>query len=333
MSQLSAVMALKVQGRHYADNIGRCDIMFESFRHFKLRNMFSEILIVIPAAERPYIEKYAAAWMDFPIRLIVEDEYLDKFKNFTRIHEVRNWHRQQIIKMFCAELVQSEFFLVLDPDVFAVKSFVYEDVVVNGRAILESDNRMWHKDWWLASAQLLGVEAHLDRPGIGVTPAILSTQGCKELTRYISERYGKLWYEVLLSQYMVPWTEYTLYNLYLEHTGKFSEYHVNPADLGHTKRLHSPAPWGVWKSGDYERLNFPELMSNKNPGIFTVVQSNVGITPQRLARDLAPHIAIAIQPYEPSTAPMSRLKEAYGAALRRVIQLTSRNRLSSTAGK
>ena len=146
VSSLSAIMALKIKGRHYADNIGRCDILFDSFRRFGLRSLFSEWLIVIPGAEREAIQRYARAWQDFPIRFVVEDEYLEVFKRFSKLHEVRNWHRQQIIKLMCAEFVQNDFFLVLDPDIFAVRPLRHADLIVGGRAIVEADRREWHAE-------------------------------------------------------------------------------------------------------------------------------------------------------------------------------------------
>jgi Family of unknown function (DUF6492) len=324
VNQLCAIMALKVRGRHYPDNIGRCDILFESFRKFGIRGLLSEILIVIPGDEEAYIKRYARAWNDFPIRFVIEDDYLQMFKSFSRLHEVRGWHRQQIIKLFCAELVQSEFFLVLDPDVFAVKPIRYEDLIVDGRAIFETDRREWHADWWRDSAELLGVDPHLERPGMGVTPAILSSAGCRGLTRYITERHGREWYGVLLSRYMTQWTEYTLYNLYLEHTGQFDKYHVHPATAGLVTRLHSPAPWGVWTAKDYPALDFQALFSSQNPGLFTVVQSNVGVTPQRVAKDLTGYLAVRVQEYERPSTSLDRLKETYGAVVRRAMQFAER---------
>jgi hypothetical protein len=322
MSRLSAIMALKVRGRHYADNIGRCDVMFESFRHFGLRPLISEWLIVIPGSEEDYIRRYARAWSDFPIRFVVEDEYLAIFKRFSKLHEVRGWHRQQIIKLFCAELVKDDYFLVLDPDVFAVKPMRYEELVVGGRAVVEEDRREWHADWWNSSAELLGVEPRLDRIGMGVTPAILSRDVCKALTAHIEQRHGRSWHEVLLSSYMTQWTEYTLYHLFAEHSGLFDRYHVYPSAAGVSQRLHSPAPWGVWKAGDYERLDVAELFSAKNPGLFSVVQSNVGVTPQRVAKDFAPYLPLRIQNYERETPSFEeRFKEFYGATLRRAMML------------
>ena len=96
MSHLTAIMALKVKGRHYPDNIGRCDILFSSLRHFGLNALFDEFLIVVPGDEEQHIRRYAKAWSDFPIRWVVEDEYLTLFKKFSSFHQVRPWHRQHL---------------------------------------------------------------------------------------------------------------------------------------------------------------------------------------------------------------------------------------------
>jgi hypothetical protein len=224
--------------------------------------------------------------------------------------------------LFCAELVQNAYFLVLDPDVFAVKPMRYEDLVLGGRAIVEEDRREWHADWWTSSAELLGVEPHLERTGMGVTPAILSREICKGLTAHIERQHGKSWHEVLLSSYMTQWTEYTLYHLFAENSGSFDRYHSYPSAEGVRQRLHSPAPWGVWKPGDYERLDFGALFSAKNPGLFSVVQSNVGVTPQRIEKDLGPYVPVRVQSYERETPSLEeRLKELYGATLRRAMML------------
>src|SRR6185503_20587799 len=189
MGSLSAIMALKITGRHYPDNVGRCDILFESLRHFGLTDLFSEFLIVVPSAEEERIRNHARAWNDFPLRLIVEDEYLALFKKFNKLHEVRPWHRQQIIKLFCASLVENPYFLVVDPDLFAVRAFTYDQVVPRGKALLQPETRDVHKGWWLASADLLGVEPNLDRIGISVTPAILARDACKGLIEHIERRH------------------------------------------------------------------------------------------------------------------------------------------------
>ncbi len=318
MSKLSAIMALKITGRHYPDNIGRCDILFSSLRHFGIASLLSEFLIVVPRAEEEAIRRYARAWSDFPIRLVVEDEYLALFKKFNKLHEVRPWHRQQIIKLFCANLVTNPYFLVVDPDIFAVRAFGYDDVIPGGKALLQPESRDVHKAWWLSSAELLGVEPQLDRPGLGVTPAILSRDACKGLMEHLETRHGRVWYEVLLSRYAIDWTEYTLYGLYLESSGRLHEFHVWPDD--HTKvRLHSTV--NVWSDDDFETVDFAALFRLDNPGLFAVVQSNTGVTPHRISQAIRPYFSVSIQDYERSNSVREKILELYGAGVRKTMQL------------
>ena len=89
---------------------------------------------------------------------MAEREFLDVFREYNKLYQVRPWHRQQIIKLFCAKLVSTPFFLTLDPDVMALRRFSYTDLIKDGRALLEPEARTVHPDWWRASASLLGLE-------------------------------------------------------------------------------------------------------------------------------------------------------------------------------
>ena len=323
MGTLSAIMALKISGRHYPDNVGRCDILFESLRHFGLAKMFSEFLIVVQRKEERQIRAHARAWSDFPLHLVVEDDYLALFKKFNKPHEVRPWHRQQIIKLFCATLVQNPYFLVFDPDLFAVRGFGYDDVVPGGKALLEPESRSVHRDWWVASADLLGVEPHLDRVGLSVTPAILSGVACKGLIEHIERRHQRVWYEVLLSRYATNWTEYTLYGLYLESSGRLPDFHVWP-DAHAKVRLHSNI--NAWATGDFDKMDFTALFGPANPGLFAVVQSNIGVSPERVATAVRPWLNVTIQDYERANSVRERLKELWGAGVRKAMQLSGTQR-------
>jgi len=311
-------MALKITGRHYPDNVGRCDILFESLRHFGLSRLFSEFLLVVQRAEESRIRSYARAWADFPLQLVVEDDYLALFKKFNKLHEVRPWHRQQIVKLFCSNLVTNPYFLVVDPDLFAVRRFTYDDVMPGDKALLQPEMRDVHKKWWQDSANLLGVEPHLERVGMGVTPAILSRNACKGLIEHLEKRHGRVWYEVLLSHYTIDWTEYTLYNLYIESVERLSEFHVWP-QVGSRTLLHSAI--NVWGDDNFDDVNIPALFGPGNPGLFAVIQSNSGVRPQRIAEAIRPYVNVSIQRYERSKSLRGKAMELYGASLRKTMKL------------
>jgi hypothetical protein len=316
-AQISAIMALKIKGRHYPHNVGRCDILFESLRRFMAKGLISEFIIIVPPEEAEEIAAHAHAWSDFPIRLVPEDKYLEKFKEFSKWYEVRPWHRQQIIKLFCAELVQNDYFIVFDPDMFATQSFGYEDLIIDGKALVQIEPKEDHTDWWESSAKVLGVSPNMASDGLCVTPEILSKQACTSLTRRIADKYQKSWYEVLLSMYTTNWTEYTLYWTHLETEQLVDKFHTTkPRPDG----LNLHAAQSVWLPDQYPDINFNLLFSNQNRGIFCTIQSNTGVTPLEIVQSIRPWLPLTLQKYRIDSSRIDKLKELVGAVTRRVMQ-------------
>ena len=315
--QISAIMALKIKGRHYPHNIGRCDILFESLRRFMDKDLISEFIIIIPPEEAEEIAKHARAWGDFPIRLVPEDKYLEKFKEFNKWYEVRPWHRQQIIKLFCAELVENHYFIVFDPDMFATQAFGYDDLIIDGKSLVQTEPKQDHTDWWESSAKILGVEPQMASTGLCVTPEILSKDVCIALTRRISDKYQKSWHEVLLSMYTTNWTEYTLYWTHLESKALIHKFHTLAP---HRHGLYLHASQNVWLREEFESVDFKLIFSDQNRGIFCTIQSNTGVTPQDILKRISPWLPVRLQKYRVDTNRGEKLKELVGAVTRRVMQ-------------
>lgn len=315
--QISAIMALKIKGRHYPHNIGRCDILFESLRRFMDKDLISEFIIIIPPEEAEEIAKHARAWGDFPIRLVPEDKYLEKFKEFNKWYEVRPWHRQQIIKLFCAELVENNYFIVFDPDMFATQAFGYDDLIIDGKSLVQTEPKQDHTDWWESSAKILGVEPQMASTGLCVTPEILSKDVCIALTRRIADKYQKSWHEVLLSMYTTNWTEYTLYWTHLESKALIHKFHTLAP---HRHGLYLHASQNVWLREEFESVDFKLIFSDQNRGIFCTIQSNTGITPQDILKRISPWLPVRLQKYRVDTNRGEKLKELVGAVTRRVMQ-------------
>lgn len=309
-------MALKIKGRHYPHNIGRCDILFESLRRFMERGLISEFIVIVPPEELVEIEFHARKWSDFPIKLIPEDIYLDKFKDFNKWYEVRPWHRQQIIKLFCSELVENDFFIVFDPDMFATREFGFDDLIIDGRSLAQTEPKSDHIDWWQSSAQILKLDPQPAVLGLCVTPEILSKNACISLTRRIAELHQKNWHEVLLSNYTINWTEYTLYWTHLESLQQVDLHHASsPGPAG--KLLH--ANKNVWLKDDFLDMDFQKLFSDQNSGIFCTIQSNTGVTPQEIAKAIRPFIEVELQKYKVDVRKGEKLKEIIGAVARRIM--------------
>lgn len=315
--QISAILPIKTRGRHYADNIGRCDILFSSLRHFTNPRIFHRFVIVVPREEIDEVKGYAKAWSDFPIEVVDEAEHMAVFAEYSQRHQIRNWHRQQIIKLYAPALIDTEYFLVLDPDCFATHAFDIASLIVDGKALTHLQPRTVEPYYWEASAKLLDVDPQLERSGIWWTPAILSRTLCLNLHRRLEAVHGTEWRRVLLANYMVDWTEYTLYWLNAEREGLLDQYHVTPKPG--QRALH--ADESVWFADKMEGWSESRHLAADSDGMFAVVQSNTHISPQRVVEKLSPYFPITLQPYERHVDRALKGAELYSAVARRGLKL------------
>src|SRR4051812_30168884 len=204
-TSLAALLPLKVSGRHYGDNLARVDLLFSSLAHFSAPGLFDEIVVVVRVDEAEVIRRHISQWPELPLRIVLEDEHFPAFRRFTRPWQIRPWQRQQIIKLNAPAFTDADFVLTLDPDVMAVKPVDRGLLFPDGRGILEPESRAVHRRWWLDSADLLEVDPGLERPGMNVSPALLSTAVLREVHRRLEAMAGRPWMDVLLTSYC-DWT-------------------------------------------------------------------------------------------------------------------------------
>jgi hypothetical protein len=299
---LSAVMPVKLTGRHYANNVGYCDTLFSSFRHFGLKDIFSEFLIIVVPDEAESVRDYANAWSDFPIRIISEEELLPVFRRYNRPHQVRPWHRQQMIKIACSSVVASGTYLSLDPDVIAVKEMTADELVPHGLPLLDQESRSEHPEWWIESARLLEVEPNLSEPGVHVTPILFRSEVWARCFARLEEVWKRPWDETLITT-PETWTEATLYYLTLENYFVPSAVHR----IGSERRLHSTVEF--WTKEDFDQKDVSAFFSPDNPGLFGVLSSSAKVDPHDTATRLAPWIPVTIQPYTAEESLRARAEE------------------------
>jgi hypothetical protein len=324
MTKLSAVLPLKTRGRHYADNIARADILFSSLRHFTTPDTFDKIIIVVPHDEFEDAKGYARAWSDFPVEVVDESLHMTAFADFMQPHQIRPWHRQQIIKLYTPALIDTEYFIVFDPDVFATHPFTIDTLLPGGRALTHMQPRMVEPKVWRPSSQLLNQDPHLDRDGIWWTPAILSSTICRSLQARLEELYKTDWIRVLLANYTIDWTEYTLYWLNAERAGLIDQFHVTAAP-GQRSVHTAESVWYAGKDGkNLAEWNADHYFGAEGDGLFAVVQSNTYIAPTRVAEKLGPYFPITIQPYERHQSLALKARELYSAVARRGLKLLHR---------
>lgn len=316
MPQISAILPLKTRGRHYADNIGRCDILFSSLRHFAAPGTFHRFVLVVPHDEIEEVRGYAKAWSDFPIEVVDESLHMQIFSEFSQRHQIRNWHRQQIIKLYAPALIETEYFLVFDPDCFATHHFDADSLIIDGKALTHYLKRTAEPSFWEASAKLLKLDPHLEREGLWWTPTILSRTLCLKMHAYLESLYGTDWRRTLLANYAMDWTEYTLYWLNAEREGLLDQFHTGPRPGQRT--LH--AAESVWFAKAMQDWDGKEHFAEDANGLFAVIQSNTYISPQAVQKKLSPFFPVTIQPYERHVDPALKRAELYSAVVRRVMK-------------
>lgn len=205
----------------------------------------------------------------------------------------RGWYAQQLVKLAAVDAAETEFALVLDADVLAVRPVSDADLVVGGRALRKQDPHRTHSRWVAQAGAALGLEP-LDYSA-SVTPAVLSRGGIRLLARY-AERSLRLrrwplraaallpglgrglttWRGRLLG--VLPWTEYQIYDTFLVRSGCFDRFHRYSLD----PVLHGNC---VWRSADFKGW-CPRPPEGGRVYFFSVVQSSARIPVEQVRAKL-----------------------------------------------
>jgi hypothetical protein len=185
------------------------------------------------------------------------------------------WMRQQVLKLAVFSLVRSDFYLCLDSDILCVRPIDSDLLLPGGKAMTDyASARQAHAPWWLASAALLGVDAELDRPGMRVTPAILSRAIVAGLHRSLSPAHGVPWGPLIRAGNgpNPAWTEYCLYNLFADNAGLMDRDHLSYKEFRALGRQLINGK-SVWSEEDLHAWDPAQLFDEREKGLFAVVQS------------------------------------------------------------
>ena len=298
MATLSALLPLKVRGRHYGDNLARLDLLFSSLVHYAEPGLLDELIVVIRSDERELVERFLGNWSSrLPVRTVVEDDHFPAFRRYTKPWQVRPWQRQQIIKLNAPAFTDAPFVLVLDPDVMAVKPLTRELLLPGGRAVVEAESRSVHRQWWIDSAGVLDVDPGLERRGMGVTPAILSSEIIASVQQRVAAVSAKPWMDTLLTSYC-DWTEYTLYLLEAERSGLLERRHLWGDDPAAPAPLQLSPEISIWDAERASRANIEHLFTTDDPGLFAVLQSSIGLPASEVVAAAREHFEVRVSPAE-----------------------------------
>lgn len=189
--------------------------------------------------------------------------------------ERRGWAFQQVLKLAAVARSSADFCITLDADVIALRPLDAESLAPEGRAWSQVEPPpQAHPHWYDGAAQILGMpRSPLHH---AVTPAILSPAVCRDLIEALTRKVGWRdadWVDMLLRQ--SAWSEYALYNTFLEATGRVERYH---------RRIEEPRLYddAVWFAEDFGRWE----AGRRGDALFTLVQSTAGIPVDEIRRRL-----------------------------------------------
>lgn len=285
-NKLGAVLPLCIRGSYDIDDLGRVEILFRSLTAFASPGLFGTFLVVTPSDEVDIVAQRCEKWAHLGIEVISEEELVPELKHH---RNVRGWRKQQLVKIAAARRIKQDFFITFDADVICLKPISWDNLIVDGRAILQYELRSQHPKWWKSSARILEMDANVGdvQYGMTVTPAILSRDLCLKLSEELSDKKYDSWVDKICSLHKPnsmsnwtisrflksKWTEYSLYYLCAMKLQLLDKYHVTSgsSDVPQLLLIHDSHPFEDW--------NVAKSFSNDCPGLFCVVGSKSRLEP------------------------------------------------------
>lgn len=217
------------------------------------------------------------------------------------------WTRQQVVKLACASVITTPFYLVLDADIFAARHahaldlFVTDPCDVTAHHVCDTQQQTsyrckndcypmageeedWHMRWWRNSAQTLQLDVSFDwELAIGVTPQILATDISLQLGQYITHRFQvDSWVAYLLEVFADRNQRNWDANHELQHDPAWTEYsiyYVFAQHAGVFEKYHVSAPVlqfnAIWTLEQYEQWDPCKDTFDFDYGYLSLVQSNL----------------------------------------------------------
>jgi hypothetical protein len=278
---MEAVLPLKISGDWSDHDLTRARILLYSLETF-WRGTGRLRLNVIAREQDMDVLAQALVSDVIDIVIVPELEVVPELVQFPNAH---GWYKQQVIKLSSYQLIDGAFFLTLDADLVCSKPFDESTFVVQGRLLADWEPRAVHPDWWRDSANVLGIEPIVEGQGIKPTPVVLSTSQCRQLMAFLDERGGGSGKSYLLGS--KGWTEFTLYNSFLDMTDQTSDTYLTAEEMAAERR--AVRSWACFSSRrEFDNWNPAAAFGVGSPGHFMVCNSSTRIDPQEVWEKLVP---------------------------------------------
>jgi len=184
--KISFVLLIKIQSHHDHNELERLkNIQLKSFRKFLDMTILKDFFIVASPEDIQVIKAdLHKDYPEFPFVFVDEDALCPSLIGAS------GWTKQMILKIAAANMVDTDYYLTLDTDVFLTKALSGRDILHNGKLIYQKEVPGAHTKWWKSSCRVLQVDADkmLKKQFVmGVTPEYLVTDVCRKLQREIEE--------------------------------------------------------------------------------------------------------------------------------------------------
>lgn len=192
------------------------------------------------------------------------------------------WFKQQIFKLTIAAIVKTQYYLVVDSDLFLTRPFSTDDMFHGNKFKYNSEK--WqcintsdfsqNSKWWHASCGLLDYPEHtlFDKEELmSVTPEILVVDYVKTLISYLYGKHGPDWQRVLCEE---KFTEFTIYWLWLLKNNLTFSYTTDGFPLWVHDRTHNVLDYDTASVGNITNA-FTDTKSH-----FSVFQSYLKMSPE-----------------------------------------------------
>jgi hypothetical protein len=255
--------------------------------HLDFRRI-TEVIFLVPPRDvhllEPFISNQQSDYWPWPISILPDDKLLK------HIH-TSSYRLQMLFKLVLAQIIRTEYYLILDSDCLAVWPIHVEQLLYKTKnsslpkALYEKEDKLSHPTWWSESEDLLQIKlescvpnqsSSLSLPTMGVTPSILSrtialNTLCRLQKLYSDENFlnrmanWAVW-RVIFGR---MWTEYTLYYLAASCTQSFDTYHFHYSTLSSSNSFPALNLYGfsIWSNKEWTLNNQDRLVESIKTGL------------------------------------------------------------------
>ena len=289
MSSIEAVFCLRTTGSYsYENNIELSNLFFATVSHQWNSDEPVAVNVVMRPDEIESAKSLLLTWPNIHFTFIDENDLLPGITESA----FGGWTKQQLLKFAIAQVIQSEFYITYDPDLFACRPIGPDSFIHDGKAVSGWEYKRYHPAWWQGAARTLLLPEVEDELVLSVTPNVLSKTIALGLIEHLNSITDNRWWEYLVSVHsqlgVETWTEYALYFTFAKAAKLFDKFHCDPDTCKTYPRLISPN--SVWHKSQIPNWDLANSFGENPDAFFTVCQSTVGVKPMMLFQSIKQYL-------------------------------------------